>query len=105
MEIGLDVLRFLIDYSTYPVLKEDGSEVVANNKKEFVDYIESEFGLIQTLLLSIITLKESLVASKIENQDGINSDEETQSEEREQNEINTFSDIELEENLDELLPK
>jgi len=56
-----EIIKYIIDYSSYPILNADRSEVIGTNKRSFIEYLDKEFNITSVIVLSIITLKENFV--------------------------------------------
>lgn len=61
----IEIIKYIIDYSTYPIFDVDDTQIICNNKKELLEHLNQEYGLQQVLILSIITLKESFINLRI----------------------------------------
>ena len=62
-----EIIKYIIDYSSYPILNTEQTEIIGNNKRDFIEYLDKEFNISSIIMLSIITLKENFIDIKIEN--------------------------------------
>ena len=66
VKVLTSIIKYIVDYSSYPILNEEQTEIIGNNKKEFAEYLEQEFNLTTCIILSVITLKENFINNRMD---------------------------------------